>query len=65
MEYKLAIKNGYILGVGEVPFDGNINKEYFEKITDIINRMPIAPEGYYYRLRENFEWELCEIGANI
>lgn len=61
MEYKIVISDGYILGVAEVPLGGNINKEDFDKITNIINEMPEAPDGYYYRLKENFEWELCEM----
>ena len=61
MEYIKIINGGYILGVAHVPFGGNISKEEFDNITEIIHQMPEAPEGFYYRLTENFEWELCEI----
>ena len=61
MEYIIVKSEGYILGVAEVPFGGNTNKEEYDKITNIIHQMPEAPDGYYYRLKENFEWELCEM----
>ena len=58
MEYKAIIKDGYILGVGQVLNGGNITKEEFDDITNIIHNTPIAPDGFYYRLKENLEWEL-------
>ena len=61
MEYKIVKKDGNILGVGEVPHGGNISKEEYDKVTKIINQMPKAPDGFYYRLKENLEWELCEM----
>lgn len=61
MGYKIVKNDGYILGVGEVPFEGNISKDEFDEITEIIQHMPDAPEGFYYRLKDNFEWELCEM----
>ena len=64
MEYKIVIKDGYIFGVGEVPSGGNINKEEFDRMTEIINQMPEAPDGFYYCLKENLEWELCELKIN-
>ena len=61
MEYKMVKNDGYILGVGVVPYGGNISKEEYNKVTSIINQMPTAPDGFYYRLKENFEWELYEM----
>lgn len=61
MEYKIVIWNGYILGVGKVPCGGNINKETYDRITDMINNMPTAPEGFCYKLKENLEWELVKL----
>ena len=64
MEYKIVITDGYILGVGEVPNGGNISKAEFDRMTDIINQKPTAPEGYDYKLTEGLEWELFEVEIN-
>ena len=61
MEYKKVIRNSYILGVGMVPCGGNISKETYDKITDMINNMPTPPEGFGYKLKENLEWELVKL----
>ena len=64
MEYVKVISDGYILGVGEVESGGNISKEEFDEISNIIHNTPTAPDGYYYRLKENLEWELCKIPSD-
>lgn len=61
MEYKKITSNGYILGVAQAESGGNISKETYDEITAIIHNMPTAPDGFYYRLKENLEWELCEM----
>lgn len=61
MEYKKIIVDGYILGLAEVEQNGNISKEEYDRITEIIHFKPIAPEGYDYRLREDLTWELYKL----
>ena len=61
MEYKIVKADGYILGVAEVPFGGNIDKAEFDKVTNVINQMPEPPDGYGYKLKENLEWELYKL----
>lgn len=60
MEYKIVIKDGYVLGVGQVPSGGNITKERYDAVSSVIANMPTAEDGYCYRLTEAMEWELCE-----
>ena len=61
MEYKKITSDGYILGVAEIESGGNISKKEYDEITKVIHCIPTAPEGFYYRLKENLEWELCEM----
>lgn len=61
MGYIKVMSNGYILGVAQATSGGNISKEEFDEITAIIHDMPTTPDGYYYRLKDNLEWELCEL----
>lgn len=61
MEYKKIIVGGYILGLAEVEKNGNISKEEYDRITEIIHNKPIAPEGYDYRLKADLTWEKYEL----
>lgn len=64
MEYKKIIVDGYILGLAEVEQNGNISKEEYDRITEIIRNKPIAESGFDYRLRaDSIEWELVEVPA--
>lgn len=71
MYYRKNIEDGYIHGVvqGVSPENSNITEEEYNHIKEIIKNAPSAPEGFYYRLKENLEWELCELkkgeGANV
>lgn len=38
-----------------------ITAEEYEKIREIIQNRPTAPEGYAYRLTDALEWELYEL----
>lgn len=61
--YKKVLCNGYILGVGIVAQGGNISKEEYDTLTAVFNNAPECEVGYYYRLKENLVWELCEVPA--
>lgn len=60
MMYKKIVKDGYILGVGEVSRGGNIDANEYARLTEVINDAPEAPDGFYYMLREDETWELIE-----
>jgi hypothetical protein len=63
MYYRVNIEDGYIHGVveGVNEDNANITKEEYIKIKDIIKNTPKASDGFYYRLKDNLEWELCEL----
>ena len=62
MFYRKNIEDGYIFGVteGVDEENGNIDEAEYLYIIELIKNTPDAPDGFYYRLKENFEWELCE-----
>jgi hypothetical protein len=62
MYYRVNIEDGYIHGVvkGVSPENSNISEEEYHQIRAIFEDVPTAPDGFYYRLKENLEWELCE-----
>lgn len=62
MFYRKNIEDGYIFGVteGVDEENSNIDEAEYLRIIELIQNTPDAPEGFYYRLKENFEWELCE-----
>lgn len=64
MFYAINKEDGYIHGVvkGVSEKHSNITEEEFLSIKSILENAPEAPdENHYYRLRDNLEWELCEI----
>lgn len=60
--YRINIEDGYIHGVvkGVNPELSNCTEADYERVKDILMNFPTAPDGFYYRLKENLEWELCE-----
>lgn len=55
------INDGYIIGVGTGAGAGEpITEEEYNNILELINSKPTAPQGHYYALKENLEWELKE-----
>lgn len=62
MRYRVNTENGYIHGItkGVAAENSNISKEEYEKIKSLLENTPTAPDGFYYRLKDNLEWELCE-----
>jgi hypothetical protein len=63
MYYRVNIEDGYIHGVveGVNADNSNITEEEYTKIKELIKNTPSAPDGFYYRLKETLEWELCEM----
>ena len=63
MFYRVNKEDGYIYGVvkGVNDENSNITEEEYSIIKAVIENAPKAPEGYYYRLTETLEWELCEM----
>ena len=62
MYYRINIEDGYIHGVvkGVSKENSNITEDKYTIIKERIANAPTAPEGFFYRLKENLEWELCE-----
>ena len=63
MFYAINIKNGYIHGIveGVSRENSNCTESEYNQIMAVFANAPTAPEGFYYRLKENLEWELCEM----
>lgn len=63
MYYAINKEDGYIFGVvkGVNQENSNCTEEDYNHIKNILKNVPTAPEGYYYRLKKNYEWELCEM----
>ena len=67
MFYRINAEDGYIHGVVEGVNGENANcteTEYAE-VKAILENAPKAPDGFYYRLKENLEWELCEFKPDV
>lgn len=60
--YKKYVKGGYIIGIGA---GEEISKEEYDTILAAINNRPAAPDGCYYALKENLEWELKDIPESL
>lgn len=63
MFHRINIEDGYIHGVAEGvnAENSNCTEAEYNHIKSLIENTPIAPEGFYCRLKENLEWELCEM----
>lgn len=63
MYYRINIEDGYIHGVvkGVNAENSNITEDEYNHIKTILENTPDAPDGFYYRLKDNFEWELGEL----
>ena len=58
--YKKITVNGFILGVCIISGLGNIDEAEYNRLTEILSDAPEAPDGFYYKLREDETWELIE-----
>lgn len=54
MRYKGLVSNGYVVGFVSLP-DGVLSEE---QVQNILSTKPEAEEGYAYRLKEDYTWEL-------
>lgn len=63
MFYQINKEDGYIYGVvqGVNEENANCTETEYLRIQKLIENPPNAPDGFYYRLKDNLEWELCEI----
>lgn len=63
MYYRVNKEDGYIHGVvqGVNPENSNSTEEEYIKIKTILENAPTAPDGFYYRLKDTLNWELCEM----
>lgn len=60
MFYRISREDGYITGVvaGVSAANANCTEEEYQQVKALLLSPPDAPEGFYYRLREDREWEL-------
>lgn len=61
--YAINKMDGYIVGVvaGVSVANSNATEEQYRAVKAMLLNPPSAPDGYCYRLREDLEWELCEM----
>ena len=58
--YSIFTNNGYIISIVRDE-KGNVTKEEYLKIKEVLDNRPTPPQGYDYRLKESLEWELYEL----
>ena len=60
---KILIKDGYIIGFTEsdIGKGEKVSDEFAEELRSKMESIPAAPEGFYYRLKTNLEWEMHEL----
>ena len=63
MFYAINKEDGYIHGLvkGVSQENSNCTEAEYDQIMAVFKNSPTAPDGFYYRLKENLEWELCEM----
>ena len=61
MRYYKIINDGYIMAVGIGNGYIEITEKEYNAILTAIDNIPIAQQGYEYKLKEGLTWELCEI----
>ena len=62
MRYRKSVCNGYIAAAGRIGNGTQITDEEYREIVSAFEKMPTAPIGYAYKLKdENLEWELVEL----
>ena len=60
--YIKTIEDGYILNIQtiDIPNMGNITKQEYDTIYEVIQNRPTPREGYNYRLKTDLTWEEYE-----
>lgn len=61
--YAINKEGGYIVGVvaGVSAANSNATEEEYLAVKALLTNVPPAPDGFYYRLTESLEWEICEL----
>lgn len=61
--FAINYDNGYISGVvaGVGADISNCTEEEYQAVREMLLHPPDAPEGCYYRLREDLSWELAAL----
>ena len=61
--YAINKTDGYIVGVvaGVSTANSNATEAEYRTVKAMLLNPPPAPDGYYYRLREDLEWELFQL----
>ena len=56
-------QDGYIVGVvaGVSAAKSNCTEAEYLAVREMLLHPPDAPDGHYYRLREDLSWELCQM----
>ena len=63
MHYAINYDDGYITGVvaGVSGAYSNCNEAEYMMVRDMLRHRPEAPDGYYFRLRDDLQWELTAV----
>ena len=60
--YRKVLRGDYIACVAVGDFGEEITEEEYNSILDVIHSIPLAPDGYEYKLRaDTLAWELHEL----
>jgi hypothetical protein len=61
MRYYKIISDGYIMAIGTGNGNIEITENEYNAILTEISNIPIAQQGYDYKLKEDLTLELCEV----
>lgn len=61
MRYFKSLSDGYIYAIGTGPGGTEITEAEYNDIKSVIDNMPQAESGYWYRLTDTLVWEKYEI----
>lgn len=61
MRYYKRTESGYIVLIGIGCGGEEITEQEYTEIMQAVRNKPKPTEGYDYKLREDLEWELCEL----
>lgn len=62
-QYRINYDDGYIASVvaGVGPKNANCTEAEYQTVRAMLLAPPVAPEGQYYRLRDDLQWELTTL----
>lgn len=61
MKYYKNVENGYIISISTGAGQIEITQQEYNEISDVVSKMPVAQQGYTYKLKEDLTWETHEI----